>query len=712
MKNDKCLHFLVSPLSSVLAVACTHGILNTTTDTDDGRPCNDSAPCDVDHPCDAEFHGTREQVSGSALLKYWQPVNRSAPTLEEHRFFPNNPRSVYETYRLDYRNMVNERNWWSEGEIGDKENNQYGKYARVQGYIVPRASGVYQFHVAGRERVAFSLSSDTSPLNAIEIANADLGTDYQQWSKYPSQVSSDVVLESGKKYYFELKYDSKKGAFSQDQSFSVAWSGPEFKRRIIGHADMDIYWPYKDPIAPARGTGGFQGEIGTWVNVWNTSMETWWSQEETSRGSRIWIDGAWQSIDWTNLNHINDALNQLVEAGVDFLILDCTNGLWRFGIARSIQMMASRKGLKIAIARDHADRSPDAADALIWNKLVQNRFFGANSYLRVDGKPLVVVYAIGRHFDEELARTDRWTHAFTYVSADGYRKGRELWGWQLRSEGAIPSGRGMFVSGAIKPHGGLYAQNSQVMGIWRNSIALLDYNFLLARKTKPQFIIAGSWDDAFERNNWAKLQTANSSNPSQITRDVYGDISDTALFERVVAWIDGVPDVVEGGLIRDGAYSVTNENSGYALRVRGDFDSDVGHANGHYTNIEAYLPGATLTQDVAIDDIHGYVWFYHLGNNEYKILPAYLGLPLQAATNSNEILVDMSENTDAQRWIAREVTANTYTFESKATGKVMEVHGSSPDLQAEVGQGDHNDRGGQKWILSGVSSIPDNPEDL
>ena len=74
----------------------------------------------------------------SAMMKYWIATNQWTPNIEQDFAYPNSPNSYYETYKLDYKNTVNggASGYFSEGEIADKENNLYNKFARIEGYIV------------------------------------------------------------------------------------------------------------------------------------------------------------------------------------------------------------------------------------------------------------------------------------------------------------------------------------------------------------------------------------------------------------------------------------------------------------------------------------------------------------------------------------------------------------------------------------------------
>ncbi len=77
--------------------------------------------------------------------------------------------------------------------------------ARIEGYLVPPETGVYNLFVAGRLKSQLWLSTDESKFNRRMIASSD-DTHQRDWSRYHSQNSGDVMLEAGERYYFEIRY--------------------------------------------------------------------------------------------------------------------------------------------------------------------------------------------------------------------------------------------------------------------------------------------------------------------------------------------------------------------------------------------------------------------------------------------------------------------------------------------------------------------------
>jgi hypothetical protein len=640
----------------------------------------------------------------SAMAKYWISTNSSLPVLENDLVrYPNSPNGYYETFKLDYRNLINpplsnvygKDGIFNEGEIGDKENNLFNKFARIEGYIIPPSSGNYIFYVAGTPSVSFFLSTSESPLQSNNIANTTSATGYQQWNLSPSQTSAPILLQEGQRYYFEFKYDCPQGGYNSNQSFSAAWSGPGFGLKVIEGNDMQPYLPFDDVSAPTRNLDSFSGNIATWLNIWTSRLEPWWNpdfQGNNTNFSKIFIDGTYKQIDWCNLKHINDALNQMKQAGVTTVIFDQTNNVSRTEICRSVQLLAALKGMKVAHARDCADPSPSGvysgewADSYIYERSVLYQPFGISNYLNVDGKPLMVLYCVNSKFNQEMTRTDAMFLNFTYVAADAYAPGRELWGWQLRTSGAVPSSRGMFVSGASCPVASILSQNSPSPdGMWMSSINFLDYNFLKAKQQNPSFLIVGSWDDYGERNNWAKIDHTNAEIKYKNFNQA-GAADNLVFNNRVKEWLLTSPTSIPGGLILDGAYRMKNTFSNKTLRSKGNLTT-IGSANNyHFSTDYSYKTGNSLEQNDFVDDIHNFTWFYHLGNNEYKIIPAYTGLPLEANNINDAISTELPNLNNNQIWIATLNPNGSFKFRNKQTNKYISIAGNALTNNALVKQ--------------------------
>lgn len=121
--------------------------------------------------------------------------------------------------------------------LEDPENRaeDYGSY--VRGFISPPASGQYRFFLSANDKAEFWLSVSESPDDASLIALVPGWTSVNQFTKYSSQTSSYVTLDSGQRYYFEVL--QKEGSGSDH--FAVAWEGPGISQQIVG-SDYIYSW--------------------------------------------------------------------------------------------------------------------------------------------------------------------------------------------------------------------------------------------------------------------------------------------------------------------------------------------------------------------------------------------------------------------------------------------------------------------------------------
>lgn len=95
--------------------------------------------------------------------------------------------------------------------------------ARLRGWLVPPASGDYEFFIASDDNGRLLLSTDDSPANAREIASVKDWTSPFEWARFPEQRSRPVRLESRRRYYVEALVKQGGGG----AHLAVAWRGPK-----------------------------------------------------------------------------------------------------------------------------------------------------------------------------------------------------------------------------------------------------------------------------------------------------------------------------------------------------------------------------------------------------------------------------------------------------------------------------------------------------
>jgi hypothetical protein len=98
--------------------------------------------------------------------------------------------------------------------------------ARIRGYLTAPLSGVYRFWIAGDDNCELDLSTSDAVADKKRVAwveGADVGwTNDQQWDKFSSQKSAEIMLVADKRYYVEVLH---KEGVNLDH-VSVGWQLP------------------------------------------------------------------------------------------------------------------------------------------------------------------------------------------------------------------------------------------------------------------------------------------------------------------------------------------------------------------------------------------------------------------------------------------------------------------------------------------------------
>lgn len=441
--------------------------------------------------------------------------------------------------------------------------------------------------------------------------------------------------------------------------------------------------PNEQVIADPIGT-----QFVSWIMIWDRSSESWWNSSNTA-GATIFVNGKWQSIDWKDNNQINEYIQNLKDAGITILICDLTNGWgWLDDKVQYIQTICANNGMKLCVAENsNGDISTFEGHAQdIWNKFAKPSLPNGSTYLRKDGKPVIVCYAIRSWYNSYRNSLGTNTRKFTLVWASGEDSDINKWGWQLEPWiASVPSTDAMFVTSAIK-------LSSQAES-WRKSLSWLDYNFLLVKQNNPKYIIIGSYDDMNERNGWLVANTSNCI-PGMQMRDKNGAISNDAYYNRIKEWISGNPTSIPGGYILDGCYRVINQNSGKVFNLQGG-DGKI---------------GARLIQVTKSNErLNDYYWFYHLGNNSYRIISLNSGLSLSVPNGSlaDGILLEHTMDADVlyQKWTLEDAGGGYFFIKNNMSGKVLQVEGASTDTGASIIQLTKDNGTYQHWKIEEILSF-------
>jgi hypothetical protein len=433
-------------------------------------------------------------------------------------------------------------------------------------------------------------------------------------------------------------------------------------------------------------------QYATWIMVWDRSSETWWNPNDHN-GATVYVGGKWQSIDWKDHAQVDEYIANIKAAGINILICDLTNGWsWLDNEVQYIQSLCVKNGMKLCVAEnsqgDVATFESHAED--IWNNFAgpSSPYASDSTYLLKDGKPVIVCYSIRSWYNSYKNSDGEYTRKFDLVWASGEDSDKDKWGWQLEPwVASVPSSDAMFVTPAVK------WGNDQ--DLWRSSLSWLDYNFLLARKNNPRYIIVGSYDDLDERNGWLMANTTKCI-PGLQMRDKDGDISTDAYYNRVKEWISGKPSSVEGGVIPDGCYRIINQNSNKFMTLK--------NAGGR--------TGAPLIQHIVADTaLNDYFWLYHLGHNSYRIIALNNGLSLSvpdgSADNGIQVKDSLTANILWQKWTLEDAGNGYYRIKNDKSGKVLEVSGAAQNDGAAIVQGDSNDGTSQHWKFEKILNLED-----
>ncbi|HUC81403.1 MAG TPA: PA14 domain-containing protein [Flavisolibacter sp.] len=130
-------------------------------------------------------------------------------------------------------------------DVADK----YG--SRIRGYICAPETGSYTFYIAGDDATELWLSTNDGEGNKRKIAYNLSWTGVREWNRFPSQKSTGIYLEAGKKYYIEALHKEGNGG----DHLSVAWTLPSGKMEApIAGSRLSPFVPVVSNLCSATGT--------------------------------------------------------------------------------------------------------------------------------------------------------------------------------------------------------------------------------------------------------------------------------------------------------------------------------------------------------------------------------------------------------------------------------------------------------------------------
>lgn len=402
------------------------------------------------------------------------------------------------------------------------------------------------------------------------------------------------------------------------------------------------YNPDKDPFYQKKRINV------TWIMIWNGSTESWWKATD-HHGSKVLVDGKWVATNWNDDKQIDLFCAAMRDAGIDVIAVDFTNGFRWERQAKRVQEFCHDNNMKFVLAfNSEGGRNMESGCKTTWDTYASPAATFSDAYLYKDGKPLVVLYTTKTGYQASVGKRGQYGKMFSTVWASGEESANDKWGWQLEPDiGPMGTKEAIFVTGAVKRYGPKRESEE-----WRRHIAWLDYGFITARRHGTRFVVVGSFDDISERNAWFVADTTQAP-PCMQARGCDGALSTDAYYTRVKEWLADSPSVVQGGLIPDGAYLVKAAN-GQVLGV-----------------VENRDIGSPVILKPYRDHLDHYVWFYHLGDNVYRMMKLNAGLAIEAKASGLCITWDSADA--AQRWVL-EKSPDGFHLLNKASGQALSVN--------------------------------------
>ena len=260
-------------------------------------------------------------------------------------------------------------------------------------------------------------------------------------------------------------------------------------------------------------------QIGIWYSLWYDSLKdnSFWDNEGT--GQKIYYrpllpDGSYGKYDSGDKKVLNFHLEQLTEAGIDFLIYDQTNGLdvrnaagetwindnaiemskaicaWNKAGNRNIKYCSSI-GMIAVLKQDYSMIEAEAK--MLWERYNLQEWGNEEHHMYVDGKPLLVLMpALKEHWDA-YDGDKTYTNKFTLRFATGYGYGEEnQWGWVVPKAFVTDDVTTLMPGWYKKPH--------FLESIYRHRGTLYKQNWetVLKADIVPNYIVINSFNEYAE----------------------------------------------------------------------------------------------------------------------------------------------------------------------------------------------------------------------
>jgi len=127
----------------------------------------------------------------------------------------------------NYPDNPSESGIWTELKGPTNYADNYG--TRLRGYLHPTETGNHIFAVVSDDASEVYLSTDENPANKVKIAEVTGWTTSDDFTKFTGQVSTNVALTAGERYYLEVLHKEGDGG----DHLAVYWQTPSVANRTV-----------------------------------------------------------------------------------------------------------------------------------------------------------------------------------------------------------------------------------------------------------------------------------------------------------------------------------------------------------------------------------------------------------------------------------------------------------------------------------------------
>lgn len=270
-------------------------------------------------------------------------------------------------------------------------------------------------------------------------------------------------------------------------------------------------------------------QIGIWYSLWYDALpdRSFWDNEGTGRQiyyKPLQPDGSYSRYDSGSADVIQYHLQEMTDAGIDFLIFDQTNNIdttnsrgaawinvnsmkmakaiWNWNKAGKKQIRyCSAIGAYATINHDYSIIESEAKK--IWERYVSQKWGGEDSHVYVDGKPLLVLFTVTEEDWNAYKGDKTYTDKFTLRYSIGHAYDPGYWGWVMPKGTQVTEDVACIIPGWYKffhPYEKVYRERGRT---YREN-----WETLLRSETVPDFVVINSFNEYAEHTAVYTASTA------------------------------------------------------------------------------------------------------------------------------------------------------------------------------------------------------------